>query len=169
MRRLLTIIALLLLVGNTATACCCTHLGEKIRYAGALSATHLSSSGVNLWVAIENNSAHAVVISRGYIEVCANGRPMATISLRDKVIVPRRSEGEVLVPLRFKSHTLVAVWQLLRSIGTGQRSDITLNYKIRVGTRTIRKTLSGDGVALAEFMEAFAIPRAVIEDFSQLQ
>lgn len=157
LRHIATLLCLLLCSTAGFSAEACGNPARRVHYGGYVRASHLSSSGVNLWVAMENGSCHDLVLRRGEITILVKGLPAATISLRDKVVVPRRSSEEVLLPLRFTSHGLVGAWQLVRRIATGRGEDVTLSYRLRAGTRLFKRNFSAEEVAISEFFNNFAI------------
>ena len=116
---------------------------ERVEVEAISRVTHLSTSGANLWVVVRNDSGARLVIKSGELDILVDGEVRATIALRDKVVIRRRSHDEVLLPLRFRSRNTLALASLLRSIvrnaweGTGDISDGVGTNTIGVGTNTI--------------------------------
>lgn len=146
-----TIVALLvtLFTGTaTLTAAPCVKaieraVMERVEVEAISRITHLSTSGANLWVVVRNDSGARLVIKSGELDILVDGEVRATIALRDKVVIRRRSHDEVLLPLRFRSRNTLALASLLRSLlrnaweGTGDISDGVDTNTIGVGTDTI--------------------------------
>lgn len=155
-------IAALLLSLTSANAAPCHRTERKVECEGVARVSHLSSSGVNLWLMVSNSTPHRLVISRGELEIAIDGEHVATITLRDKVRIARKSHSEVLLPLRFRSHCAVPVWHILRQVVGDSERNITITYEVRGGTGCIRRTFSGENVDVCEFFDTFAINRELI-------
>ena len=116
---------------------------ERVEVEAISRVTHLSTSGANLWVVVRNDSGARLVIKSGELDILVDGEVRATIALRDKVVIRRRSHDEVLLPLRFRSRNTLALASLLRSLlrnaweGTGDISDGVGTDTIGVGTNAI--------------------------------
>lgn len=159
--RLLCLVVLLFVVGVAYGEPC--HRDERrVVCEGVARVTHLSSSGMNLWLVIDNATPHRLSIVRGEVHIAINGSVVASISLRDKVRIPRRSCGEVLLPLRFRSYSPHPVWQIVRQVLRGEDSSITISYNIRGGAGLVRRTFSAESIAVSEFFDTFAISREFI-------
>ena len=91
-----------------------------------------------------------------------DGNLKSTISLRDKVVIPKGYAGEVLMPLRFRSTSTLTLQSILRRIAEGDSEGITITYRLRGGTRLIRRSLRGDDIAISEFFDMFAVPKSAI-------
>lgn len=163
-----TIVALLvtLFTGTaTLTAAPCVKaieraVMERVEVEEISRVTHLSTSGANLWVVVRNDSGARLVIKSGELDILVDGEVRATIALRDKVVIRRRSHDEVLLPLRFRSRNTLALATLLRSLlrnaweGTGDISDGVGTNTIGVGTNTIgapqnNTGRSGNGITIS--------------------
>lgn len=132
-------------------------IGRGIHFEGFTRATHLSTSGMNLWVEISNNTRHRIVIKEAELEVHIGGRTATTISLRDKVVV-RRGEGrEVLLPLRFRSRGAFTLNSIVNRIAANDTEDMTISYRIRGGTMLLKRTFSEQNIAMSEFFNNFAV------------
>lgn len=142
-------LALLLLVSVDVAAACGGEPNVELR--GVSRVTHLSSSGMNLWVDVVSERCSRVVVKYGEIDIELAGEPLASISLRDKVVVPRRHHGEVLLPLRFQSQRTFALISLLRRIAEGG-VELTVSYRLRIGTPLFKRTLKGEDIPLKELL-----------------
>lgn len=135
-----------------------------VKCSGVVNATHISTGGMNLWLEFENDSSHTVVVKSGEVQLYIGDRYVMTISLRDKVVIPRCSRSEVLLPLRFTSSSNLKNVVLLRKVMRGDE-DVSVSYKLRAGTRLIKRTFRAEDVALSEIFDNFAISDAVISEF----
>lgn len=124
--------------------------------------THISSSGMNLWLDVRNERCSRLVLKRGEVEIKVDGRTRVVVSLRDKVVVRGRSSEEVLLPLRFKSRTTFALGSILRKVITKDMEDITISYEVRGGTMLFRRTLRGEDVVLRDVVESLGISERVL-------
>ena len=149
------VVVLLMLVAGNATAEACKPLSQRISEGVNLvcveEVTHLSTSGVNLYLEIDNATCHRLVISEAEVDVVAKGEVLATISLRDKVVVRGRRTSTILVPLRFKARSSFVFVRLLQR-ALEPDSDITLNYRIKGGTALFRRRFKAEGVAIEELL-----------------
>lgn len=124
--------------------------------------THISSSGMNLWLDVRNERCSRLVLKRGEVEIKVDGRTRVVVSLRDKVVVRGRSSEEVLIPLRFKLRTTFALGSILRKVITKDMEDITISYEVRGGTMLFRRTLRGEDVVLRDVVESLGISERVL-------
>lgn len=133
---------------------------ERVEVEAISRVTHLSTSGANLWVVVRNDSGARLVIKSGELDILVDGEVRATIALRDKVVIRRRSHDEVLLPLRFRSRNTLALASLLRSVvrdvweAKGDISDGVDTNTIGVGTNTTGTPQniagrSGDGITIS--------------------
>lgn len=136
--------------------------GRDVVVEGVLRVTHISSSGMNLWLDVRNERCSRLVLKRGEVEIKVDGRTRVVVSLRDKVVVRGRSSEEVLIPLRFKSRTTFALGSILRKVITKDMEDITISYEVRGGTMLFRRTLRGDDVVLRDVVESLGISERVL-------
>lgn len=197
-----TIVALLvtLFTGTaTLTAAPCVKaieraVMERVEVEEISRVTHLSTSGANLWVVVRNDSGARLVIKSGELDILVDGEVRATIALRDKVVIRRRSHDEVLLPLRFRSRNTLALATLLRSLlrnaweGTGDISDgvgtntigaplnnagrsgngITISLRVRGGTALFKRTVVLEGMSLGEALSTLGISRDMLAEVERL-
>ena len=136
--------------------------GRDVVVEGVSRVTHISSSGMNLWLDVRNERCSRLVLKRGEVEIKVDGRTRVVVSLRDKVVVRGRSFEEVLLPLRFKSRTTFALGSILRKVITKDMEDITISYEVRGGTMLFRRTLRGEDVMLRDVVESLGISEMVL-------
>ena len=136
--------------------------GRDVVVEGVSRVTHISSSGMNLWLDVRNERCSRLVLKRGEVEIKVDGRTRVVVSLRDKVVVRGRNSEEVLLPLRFKSRTTFALGSILRKVITKDMEDITISYEVRGGTMLFRRTLRGEDVVLRDVVESLGISERVL-------
>lgn len=136
--------------------------GRDVVVEGVSRVTHISSSGMNLWLDVRNERCSRLVLKRGEVEIKVDGRTRVVVLLRDKVVVRGRSSEEVLLPLRFKSRTTFALGSILRKVITKDMEDITISYEVRGGTMLFRRTLRGEDVVLRDVVESLGISERVL-------
>lgn len=170
LRYFLLVVTLVLGVSEVSALSCGRGLGERLREGVAIEAisrvTHLSTSGMNLWVDVRNDTSSRLVLKRAEVDILVNGTVRATISLRDRVVVGRRSSGEVLIPLRFRSRSSFALGSLFRALFDGRSEGVAISYRLRGGTMLFRYTVEGESLSLGELRDRVAIPRDIV---SQLE
>ena len=155
-------LALCTLLLTTLTAQAADRGGVKCR--GVVFATHISSGGMNLWLEFENSSSRTIVVKSGEVELYIGDRYVMTISLRDKVVIPRRCNSDVLLPLRFTSSSNLKNVVLLRKVMRGDE-EVRVSYRLRAGTRLVKRTFRAEDVALSEIFDNFAMSDTVISEF----
>ena len=165
------VVVLLVLVAGNATAEACKPLWQRISEGVSLvcveDVTHLSTSGMNLYLAVDNATCHRLVISEAEVDVVAKGEVLATISLRDKVVVRGRCTSTILVPLRFKARSSFVFVRLLRR-ALSPDSDITLNYRIKGGTALFRRRVAAEGVAIEEVLRISQFSAAALGELEAM-
>lgn len=141
---------------------------ERVEVKGISRVTHLSSAGVNLWVDVENRTASRLVLKRAVLDVVVDGEVRMQVSLRDRVVVARKSDGEVLLPLRFAKRNTLSVISLLRRLVREDIDEVHLNIDLRGGTTLFRKNFEAQGVTLAEALEWIGLTSADVLDFMEM-
>ena len=161
---------MMLLVG-CPSAEACKPIAERIReglhYDGVSDVTHLSTSGMNLYVDITNDTCHKLVVSSAEVDVIAGGEVLATISLRDKVVVRRKATQTLLLPLRFKTRSAFVLTSLLTRI-MNEGGELKLNYHIRGGTALFKRTIEQENIAVDELFDNYNIPRSTISELTRM-
>lgn len=141
---------------------------ERIVFDGFERVTHLSTSGMNLWVEATNRSCWRMVVTEAEVDIFVSGTKRLTLSLRDRVVVPRKSSGEVLVPIRITSHSLFSIVGIVGRIATGNRGDITISYTLRAGTPLFKRTFAEEGVPIEMLLRQLALSDSEIGVLKQL-
>lgn len=154
-------------VASSAVAEACKPLSERIaegvRLVRIVDVTHLSTSGMNLYIEVDNDTCHRLVVSDAEIDIVDRGETLATISLRDKVVVKGKRTSTILVPLRFKARSsFVFVRILRRALDT--ESSITLNYRIKGGTALLRSTIEAKEIAAQETLSRSEFSAAILHE-----
>ena len=164
-RHILMVAMLMVAFCNTAEACkpIAQRIREGLHLVGVSNVTHLSTSGMNLYVEIDNDTCHKLVVSDAEVDIMARGEVLATISLRDKVVVRRRATQEVLIPLRFKTRSAFVLSHLLSRI-MNESGELTLNYRIRGGTALFKRNIAQQGVVVKSLMDSYTLPPSLIEE-----
>lgn len=138
---------------------------SKIHFGGFMRATHVTASGMNLYVSIDNGLGHNIVIKSCSAVISRGGVEIMTIDLRDRVVVPKRSVSEVLLPLRFRGDSSMSILMLLRRILDGRIDDLTVTLTARVRVSVVSKTFSMQNIAMSEILDTFGVE---IDDVQQL-
>lgn len=109
-----------------------------------------------------------MVVKEAEVDILVDGTPRLTLTLRDKVVVPRKSSSEVLVPLRFRSRSMLSFAGLVARIALGDREDITINYRIKAGTPLFKRIFEQEGVPLNQLMQLLSLHDGEIESLNML-
>ena len=109
-----------------------------------------------------------MVVKEAEVDILVDGTPRLTLALRDKVVVPRKSSSEVLVPLRFRSRSMLSFAGLVARIALGDREDITINYRIKAGTPLFKRRFEQEGVPLNQLMQLLSLHDGEIESLNML-
>lgn len=138
---------------------------SKVHFVRVVDVTHLSTSGMNLYVEIENETGHRLVFTDAEIDILSHGELIATISLRDKVVLKRRSTNTVLVPLRFKSRSSFVLGRLLTRVLSFD-ADITINYRFRGGIGPFRQTFEQKDIDVKKLLENFKLSEIILKQIN---
>ena len=153
--RLLAVVALLLSCSVARVEACKPMVEralQRVEVVGVTDITHLSTSGMNLYIEVDNSSLHRLVVKEGEVDILSKGEVIATISLRDRVEVRGRRTSEVLVPLRFRARSSFVLGSLLKRLASEE--DLRLSYRIRGGTGLFKRTLAAEDVSAGELLSA---------------
>lgn len=130
--------------------------------------THLSSSGVNIWVDVRNDWRHTLVIKKGKVDIMMHGKKVASIELRAKIVVPKRSTTRILLPLRFDSQNTLSFPMILRNLVDKGGLGTTIDYRVRAGLKAIKLTFSEKNVAVSEILNNFALSNDSLKELVEL-
>lgn len=135
---------------------------DKFHFERFITVTHVSSSGMNLWVEIRSDWAHTLII-KGKVDVKIHGNQVATIELRDKIKIPPRSTTKVLIPLRFRQkHPIVAA--NFASSDPRWGLNTTIDYRVRAGIKVLKINFSDKNVAVSEILNNFALSNESLQE-----
>lgn len=165
LRGVIAVVCFVLLATIPAWAC---GGKERVTFEGFSRVTHLSTSGMNLWVEVANSSCWRMVVAEAEVDIFVEGTKRLTIALRDRVVAPRKATSEVLVPLRITSHSMFSLVSIIGRIAMGNREDITIDYSVRAGTPLFKRTLSQRGVPLDVLLQQLSLPDSEIGILKQL-
>lgn len=165
LRGVITVVCFVLLATIPARAC---GGRGRVTFEGFSRVTHLSTSGMNLWVEVANSSCWRMVVAEAEVDIFVGGTKRLTIALRDRVVAPRKATSEVLVPLRITSHSMFSLVSIIGRIAMGNREDITIDYSVRAGTPLFKRTLSQRGVPLDVLLQQLSLPDSEIGILKQL-
>jgi LEA14-like dessication related protein len=156
-----------MLVASSAVAEACKPLAERIaegvKLVRVADVTHLSTSGMNLYLEVDNDTCYRLVVSDAEVDIIDKGEVLATISLRDKVVVKGKRTSTILVPLRFKSRSSFALLRILRR-SLDKESGITLDYRIRGGIGVFRRTFEAEDVAVEQLLNNSELSTATLRE-----
>ncbi len=130
--------------------------------------THLSSSGVNIWVDVRNDWRHTLVIKKGKVDIMMHGKKVASIELRAKIVVPKRSTTRILLPLRFDSQNTLSFPMIIRNLVDKGGLGTTIDYRVRAGLKAIKLTFSEKNVAVSEILNNFALSNDSLKELIEL-
>ena len=162
--RYIATVVLLLFSVNRAHA----DILDNFHFERFVAVTHLSTSGVNLWVDVRNDWSHALVIKRGKVDVMMHGKKVATIELRDKIVLPKRSTSRILIPLRFDAQNTLSFQRIIRNLVEKHGLGTTIDYRVRAGTKLIKLTFSDKNVAVSEILNNFALSNDSLKELIEL-
>lgn len=149
---LLLIVVVLMSVGRVKA-----DVLDKFHFERFITVTHLSTTGMNLWVEVSSEWAHTLIVKKGKVDVMMHGNKVATIELRDKVVIPRRSKSKVLIPLRFTTTNSFTLQRVLRHLIDKGGLGTTIDYRIRAGLKVLKVNFSDKNVAVSEILDNFAL------------
>jgi hypothetical protein len=141
---------------------------DKFRIERIVTVTHVSTSGMNLWVEVSSDWAHTLIIKRGKVDIMMHGNHVATIELRDKVEIPRRATTKVLLPLRFTFTNSLTLQRVLRHLVEKRGLGTTIDYRIRAGLKVLKMNFSDKNVAVSEILDNFALSNESLRELLKL-
>lgn len=141
---------------------------SKIRFDDFTRATHCTSSGMNLYVRIDNAYAYNVILKSCNAVIRCGGEELMQIELRERTVIPKRSTSEVLLPLRFRADNSMSIAVLLRRILQGRIDDITVTMTAKCRASIISKTFSMQNVAMSEILDNFGVTIDNVKRLSEL-
>ena len=161
-RLLVTVALVLSCFGARAVACkpMMERMLQRVELMGVVDATHLSTSGMNLYVEVDNRTLHRLVVKEGEIDILSKGEVIATVSLRDRVVIKGRRTSTVLVPLRVKARSSFVLGNLLKRLASEE--DMRLNYRIRGGTGMYKRTLAAEDITVGELLSAELLEQLMV-------
>ena len=158
------IIALCLTLFSFAPAEACKgKFAERITFGGFERVTHLSTSGMNLWIKVANANGRKLVVPEAEVDIYVDGVKRLTLSLREKVSVPRKATSDVLVPIRITSHSMFSMVSILGHIIMGESEDVTINYRMRAGTPLFKRTFEAENVPVKVLLAKMGLPTSELE------
>ena len=141
---------------------------DNFHFERFVAVTHLSSSGANIWVDVRNDWSHALVIKKGKVDVMMHGKKVATIELRDKIILPKRSTSRILIPLRFSAENSLSFQRIIRNLVDKRGLGTAIDYRVRAGTKLVKLTFSDKNVAVSEILNNFALSNDSLRELIEL-
>lgn len=141
---------------------------DKFHLERFITVTHMSSSGFNLWVEVRSDWAHTLVVKRGVVDVMMHGEKVATIELRDKIVIPKRSTTKVLIPIRFSARNTFTLQRVLRHLIEDGGLNTTISYRFRAGLKILKLNFSEKNVAVSEILDNFALSNETLRELLKL-
>lgn len=148
--------------------CVVEHFKERVEIKGISRVTHLSTSGANLWVNVENRSGSRLVLKRASVSFVVDGEERLEVALRERVVVARKSNGEVLLPLRFSKRNTLSVISLLRRLVRDDIAEVSLDIDLRGGSMLFRKNFEAQGVTLSDALEWLGLTSEDVLEFMEM-
>lgn len=165
------IVVVVMLVAGSFTAEACKPLSQRIaenvKFVRVVDISHLSTSGMNLYIEVDNDTRHKLIITEGEVDVVAKDDVVATISLRDKVVLNRNQTSVILLPLRFKSQGSFALARLLKTI-FDPKSDVTIDYRVRAGIPAIKRTIKEEGIPATDLLKSSAFTDMALHQIERI-
>lgn len=161
LRTILLIVGFAILSLVRADACT-TNIEERITFEGFKRVTHLSTSGMNLWVSVRNDSCWRMILAEVEVDIYVEGEKRLTLSLRDRVVVPRKATSDVLIPIRITSHSMFSIVGIVGRIASGNMSTITVSYRLRAGTPLFKRTLEAEHEPMEVLIDQLDLPASEI-------
>lgn len=141
---------------------------DKFHFERFITVTHLSTTGMNLWVEVSSEWAHMLIIKKAKVDVMMHGKYVATIELRDKVKIPRRATSKVLIPLRFTTTNSLTLQRVLRHLVDNGGLGTTIDYRVRAGVKILKMNFSDKNVAVSEILDNFALSSESLRELAKL-
>lgn len=161
MRRFLWCICLLpILLGS------CTVSSDDFRVNGLEDIDLSSFSHPKLILDVENASGKKLQARDGVLTISRfNGGKVATITLEEKVEVPRRYEGTVEIPLNLKIDDPMLL--INSALGGKLRlSNMIVSGEVVVKAGMLRRKIDVKDMPMSQFLSIFGLDESYLENFS---
>jgi hypothetical protein len=168
--KVLFIVVVALVVGHASSWACkplAQRISEGVQIVGVSDVTHLSTSGMNLYLDVDNATGHRLVIQEAEVDIIAGGEVLATVLLRDKVVIKRKQCSTVLVPLRFRARSSFVLGRLLARM-LERDSEMAVSYRVRGGVGCFMRRVEAEEVAVSSLFEGGGVSGLLIRDIKNL-
>jgi hypothetical protein len=103
-----------------------------------------------------------MILAEAEVDIYVEGEKRLTLSLRDRVVVPRKATSDVLIPIRITSHSMFSIVGIVGRIDSGNMSTITVSYRLRAGTPLFKRTLEAEHEPMEVLIDQLDLPASEI-------
>lgn len=139
---------LLIILAAAVSGC---SLRDKIRVTESPNIHVESVSHVVMTVGVENSSRRDIRITEGRFRLHTPNGDIATALLQGEVVIPRRSNGTVALPLRVKFNNPLAILGNVLS-----NSELLISGEAVARMGAVRKKIRVENTPVSEFLDKFA-------------
>ena len=134
-----------LLIAVCALFASCIKAGD-VQVLGIEGVSVQSLSRTDIALQVENRSSHKLTLREGRLRVNVKGSPFAEVMLREPVLVGKRSQGTVNVPLMMLS---------MMAGPPADPSQITLSGELSLKGGCLKKKFRVEEMTLSDFIRTF--------------
>lgn len=146
-----------LLLGSCSAERQAEKMREKIRFEGIEQITPHGMSGVDVAVAVVNETRHRITLEEAELTLSYNRNKVLMLKLRDAVELPRRFEGTLNISARMKVYDLLSAMYVLSRIGSNTLDDMTVTIDAKAKVGPVRKNIFVADMELQKFLSKFAL------------
>jgi hypothetical protein len=146
-----------LLLGSCSAERQAEKMREKIRFEGIEQITPHGMSGVDVAVAVVNETRHRITLEEAELTLSYNRNKVLMLKLRDAVELPKRFEGTLNISARMKVYDPLSAMYVLSRIGSNTLDDMTVTLDAKAKVGPVRKNIFVADIELQKFLSKFAL------------
>ncbi len=114
-------------------------------------------TGMEMALKVENKAGVNVKLHSGVMILSLDGRPALEVSLKEQVVIPKRSETTIVLPLKMRLVNPIAALSLMGG-GIGDKaSRITVSGKATAKVGLAKKRYEVDDMPLGDLLAKFGV------------
>ncbi|MBQ4278969.1 MAG: hypothetical protein IJC16_03315 [Rikenellaceae bacterium] len=142
-----------LLIAVCALFASCIKAGD-VQVLGIEGVSVQSLSRTDIALQVENRSSHKLTLREGRLRVNVKGSPFAEVMLREPVLVGKRSQGTVNVPLQVRMTNPLMMLSMMAG-PPADPSQITLSGELSLKGGCLKKKFRVEEMTLSDFIRTF--------------
>lgn len=117
----------------------------------------MSNSQMTLLVTIRNNSGSKLCVERGKLHIATSATKIASASLIEPIVVPRRTTTPVEVQLQLQLDNPIYAAMLLSAVRRGSKPNVKLSLDATIRTGALRHNIVRNEMKVDELLKLLNI------------